>query len=167
MGVYERIYCFNSKWVRKKQKYANSKWIFRNPFCCCSYLSIDAIISLRLGLKTGMDFMGQVWKWVWNMTYFWSEVGSGFRETGGTPPPRIPRHTSPDFCLPGATVTDWKIIFFKVQVVCRIPLAYDSCKWPGLLGSSLQFAIARADHYLLGFHNLAGLNQYRYLGKQQ
>ena len=26
-GVYERIYCFNSKWVRKKEKYANSKWI--------------------------------------------------------------------------------------------------------------------------------------------
>ena len=28
-GVYERIYCFNSKWVRKKEKYANSKWIWR------------------------------------------------------------------------------------------------------------------------------------------
>ena len=26
-GVYERIYCFNSKWVRRKEKYANSKWI--------------------------------------------------------------------------------------------------------------------------------------------
>ena len=24
-GVYERIYRFNSKWVRKKEKYANSK----------------------------------------------------------------------------------------------------------------------------------------------
>ena len=30
VGVYERIfYCFNSKWVRKKEKYANSKWIWR------------------------------------------------------------------------------------------------------------------------------------------
>ena len=28
-GVYERIYRFNSKWVRKKEKYANSKWILR------------------------------------------------------------------------------------------------------------------------------------------
>ena len=28
-GVYERIYRFNSKWVRKKEKYANSKWIWR------------------------------------------------------------------------------------------------------------------------------------------
>ena len=27
--VYERIYRFNSKWVRKKEKYANSKWILR------------------------------------------------------------------------------------------------------------------------------------------
>ena len=26
-GVYERIYRFNSKRVRKKEKYANSKWI--------------------------------------------------------------------------------------------------------------------------------------------
>ena len=27
--VYERIYRFNSEWVRKKEKYANSKWIWR------------------------------------------------------------------------------------------------------------------------------------------
>ena len=27
-GVYERIYRFNSKWVTKKEKYANSKWIW-------------------------------------------------------------------------------------------------------------------------------------------
>ena len=27
IGVYERIYHFNSKWVRKKKKYANSEWI--------------------------------------------------------------------------------------------------------------------------------------------
>ena len=38
MGAYERIYCFNSKRVRKKEKYANSKWILRN-------LSNDDIIS--------------------------------------------------------------------------------------------------------------------------
>ena len=24
---------------------------------------------------------------------FWSEIGSGYREPGGTPPPRIPRST--------------------------------------------------------------------------
>ena len=27
-AAYERIYRFNSKWVRKKEKYANSKWIW-------------------------------------------------------------------------------------------------------------------------------------------
>ena len=32
MGVYEGIYRFNSKLVRKKEKYANSKWILRNFF---------------------------------------------------------------------------------------------------------------------------------------
>ena len=28
-GVYERVYRFNSKWVRKNEKYANSKWLWR------------------------------------------------------------------------------------------------------------------------------------------
>ena len=72
---YERIYCFNSKWVRKKEKYANSKWIFRNLFCCCSNLSCDEIISRRPGLRTGVK-----------NDIFWSEIRSGFGEPGGTPP---------------------------------------------------------------------------------
>ena len=29
-GAYERINCFNSKWIRKKEKYANSKCVWRN-----------------------------------------------------------------------------------------------------------------------------------------
>ena len=56
--VYEGIYRFNSKRVRKKEKYANSKWILRNLFCCCSNLSNDDIISERPGLRIGMDFRG-------------------------------------------------------------------------------------------------------------
>ena len=28
-GLYERLYRFNFKWVRKKEKYANSKWLWR------------------------------------------------------------------------------------------------------------------------------------------
>ena len=28
-GLCERIYRFNSKWVRQKEKYPNSKWIWR------------------------------------------------------------------------------------------------------------------------------------------
>ena len=35
-GVYERIYRFSSKWVRKREKYVNLKWILENIFCCCS-----------------------------------------------------------------------------------------------------------------------------------
>ena len=32
-----------------------------------------------------MDFRGQVWKRVCNMTLFWSEIGSGIGEPGSTP----------------------------------------------------------------------------------
>ena len=45
---------------RKNEKYANSKWILRNRFCCCSKLSNDDIIFLRSGLRIGMNFRGQV-----------------------------------------------------------------------------------------------------------
>ena len=75
--------------LRKKEKYASSKCVLRNLFCCCSNLSNDDIIS------------GQVWEWVWILEarsekgcekwHFWSEIWSGFGEPGGTPPPRIPR----------------------------------------------------------------------------
>ena len=44
-GVYERVCRFNSKSVRKKDRYANSKWHLRNLFCCCSNLSNDDIIT--------------------------------------------------------------------------------------------------------------------------
>ena len=76
-SLYKRIYCFNnSKSVRKKEKYANSKWILRNLFCCCSNLSNQGnkgIISERPGLRTGMKFRGQVWKQVWKMT-LWNRI---------------------------------------------------------------------------------------------
>ena len=44
--VYERICRFNSKrlWVRKREKYAHSKWILRIFFCCCSFLSNDDVM---------------------------------------------------------------------------------------------------------------------------
>ena len=37
-----------------------------------------------ISLKTGVDNY-----------IFWSEIGSGFEEPGGTSPPRIPRRTPP------------------------------------------------------------------------
>ena len=46
---------------RKKKKYANSKWILRNLFCCRSNLSYGDIISSRPGLRMqGKNFRGQV-----------------------------------------------------------------------------------------------------------
>ena len=80
-GVYERISCFNSKWVRKN----------RNSFLLLFYSKQSDYLTARPGLRTGMGFRGQVWKRVWKMTFFWSEIGSGFEEPGRTPPPRIPR----------------------------------------------------------------------------
>ena len=44
-GMYECICHFNFKWIRKKKKHRNSKWILRNLFCCHSNLSNDDIIS--------------------------------------------------------------------------------------------------------------------------
>ena len=85
--MYEGIYRFNSKRVRKKEKYANSKWILGNLFCCCSNLSNDDIISERPGLIIGMDFRGAPrLKTGMKNDIFWSEIGSGFGERGGTPP---------------------------------------------------------------------------------
>ena len=56
-----------------------------------SNLSTDEIISaLRPGLKTGME-----------NDIAWSEIGSGFRETGGTLPPRILRIN------PGLIYKEW------------------------------------------------------------
>ena len=93
-GVYERICCFKSKWKRNREKYANSKWILRIFFCWRSDLTNDDIISAQIRLKMGMNFWAQGENGCGN-DIFWSEIGSGFGESGGTPPPRIPRNTPP------------------------------------------------------------------------
>ena len=46
-AVHERIYRFNSKWVRKNEKYASSKRIWR-IFCLRSNLSNDNIYNFCL-----------------------------------------------------------------------------------------------------------------------
>ena len=94
--MYEGIYRFNSKRVRKKEKYANSKWILGNLFCCCSNLSNDDIISERPGLIIGMDFRGAPGlKTGMKNDIFWSKIGSAFEEPDGTPRPRIPKIPPP------------------------------------------------------------------------
>ena len=47
LGVYERIYRFNSKWVRKKEKYANSKWIWIIVLFALNNLSTDNNFCLK------------------------------------------------------------------------------------------------------------------------
>ena len=78
------------------------KMNFKKSFCWCLNLSTctykDNIFPPTPGLKTGMDFRGQVWELVWKMIIVWSEMGSGFGELGGTPAPWIPKNTPPVAC---------------------------------------------------------------------
>ena len=65
---------------------------FEELFCLRSNLSSDKIISAhRPGLKKDVENY-----------IFWSEIGSGFGEPGGTPPPRIPRSTPRESHLVGS-----------------------------------------------------------------
>ena len=98
-GVYERLYRFYSRWVRKQEDYANSKWVEEFSVCLRSNLSNDNIISAqRSGLKTGMNFRSLVWKRVWKITFFGLKAGRDLdnraayphQEFPGVPPrPRI------------------------------------------------------------------------------
>ena len=89
-GVYERIYRFNSKCVRNKEKYANSQWIF---FFCLKARSENGYGFYRSSLKMGVE-----------NSIFRSEIGSGFGESGGTPLPRIPRGDPPGYYPPRTLV---------------------------------------------------------------
>ena len=45
---------------------------------------------------------------------FWSEIGSGFGDAGGTPPPKIPRSTPPGTVQDQLNVLDLLNSFFDV-----------------------------------------------------
>ena len=84
----ERIYHFSSNCEkeRKKEREIYEFEMDLNNLCLCPNLSNDDIISVkRPGLKTGVENY-----------IFWSEIGSGFGEPGGTPSPRISRSTPPE-----------------------------------------------------------------------
>ena len=134
--MYELIYRFNSKCVRKKKKHANSKWILR----ISAVLSNDDIISSKQGLKTGVK-----------NDIFWSEIGSGFREPGGIPQPRIPR--SP-------ILRTWKEsayppgIMLGVLLVCAIPMGI-----PTILRSKYQGKITLETLFKFFLFFLDGFNK--------
>ena len=44
--MYERVYRFFFRWIRKKEKCTNSKWVLRNHFCWRSNVSNNDKISL-------------------------------------------------------------------------------------------------------------------------
>ena len=57
--------------MNKKEIEIYQLWnAFEEMFCLCPNLSNDDI-----GLKTGMDFRGQVWKQMWKMTFFGLKYG--------------------------------------------------------------------------------------------
>ena len=80
------IVSINSKWVKRKEKYANSTWIKKSFFFYCSNLSNDDVISSRPGLKTSAknDFL-----FIWNTVRISREnrVASPHQEFPGVPAP--------------------------------------------------------------------------------
>ena len=73
--AYKRICLFNSNWIsreREVSKIYHSSWIVSNSllrYWC------EAQLRYNNGLKTGLDFRGQVWKRVWKMVYFGQKLG--------------------------------------------------------------------------------------------
>ena len=86
-GVYERIYRFNSRGVRKKYKYAISRWVWMKN---CAIIQLITALFLP---------KGQVWKLVRKMTFFGLQKGQDLEnKEHPPPPPRISRRTTPLLC---------------------------------------------------------------------
>ena len=80
-GVYERFYRFNSKWVRKKEKYTNSKWIW----IICLFALQWHNFCLKARSENGYGFTGLVWKWVLKITLFGLKSGQDFKNMAAHP----------------------------------------------------------------------------------
>ena len=74
-GVYERIYRFNSRGVRKKYKYAISRWVWMKN---CAIIQLITALFLP---------KGQVWKLVRKMTFFGLQKGQVLENKEHPPPP--------------------------------------------------------------------------------
>ena len=107
MEVYECIYHFSSKWLRKKEKYANSKWILTNLFRCSSSLSKDYVISYRTGLKKGV-----------NNHIFWSERVQNLENRVAHPHQELNQHNPPGLFLHKKSSYAWHTVV--MQSLCRM-----------------------------------------------
>ena len=77
---------------KKERDTCKFEWKLRNLFCYCPNLSNDDIF-LDARSENGYGFYRPGLKAGEKNDIIWSEIGSGFGEPGGTPPPRILRST--------------------------------------------------------------------------
>ena len=84
---------FDSKWEGKRHIY-EFEMDFKKSFLVLFYISVsnNDLISWRQGLKSGREARSVSGR---KNDIFWSEIGSGFRESKGTPLPKINRSTPP------------------------------------------------------------------------
>ena len=103
-GTHERILSFQFQ-MRRREKNASLKWtlgillllllLLFFLFCCRSFFFFFffffflLLINLRNFLKARSE------NWCKKNGIFWSEIGSGFGDPKGTPPPKIRRSTPP------------------------------------------------------------------------
>ena len=91
---------------RKKEKYANSKWILTNLFCCSSNLSKDYFISYRAGLK-------RVW-----ITIFFGLKEVRIWRTGWHTPTKNSQDNPPGLFLHKKSSYAWHTVV--MQSLCRM-----------------------------------------------
>ena len=75
----------------------------------CKVRSENGYGFLRPGLKTGVE-----------NGICWSEIGSGFGDAGGTPPPKIPRSTPP----PPREIKVKQIYIYKTEIILEFYTFY-------------------------------------------
>ena len=97
-GIYERMYRFNSKCVRQKEKYVNWKRILRSLFCCCSNLSNDDIFNRAQIWKKGYGFWRPNLKTSVKNDIFWFWNWVRFPRTEQHTPTKNSKNTPPDKC---------------------------------------------------------------------
>ena len=95
------------------------KWILGNLFVALlisatttSVLSKHVILCFVTTSRVQcMDFRGQLWKWVWKMTFFGLKIGWGFGELESTPPTKNSQEPK------GCSAT-WRILMCKFLFIC-------------------------------------------------